>query len=455
MGNTHSKKSKGSCRCLTDKKNRRRAAKREMESASPEVVHRVQEDGHPRLQLIKLPEDSVKQEMDAAEQNMNAAKRDVHAAEQKVNAAEQKVNAAEQKVNAAKREVYGAIREVTQLSQEGGDPCLLELAKERLSVAKDGMADAKEGRTAAREGVTAANRILGAAIMLLELEIENQRNDMNSEHFHTVIAKSPSVGARNAYLDMINSKIRNPWACDDKKSLAGVLDEKAACRQDKLRRQVANHYRCKQIVKNDGQTVTLARCCVTEILGDHTQVVAAHLIPRSAPKKFVQLLEMDVNHGIDDYRNLVLLSKNIEAAYDSQRLCFVKDELTGNVIMHILDPQVKDEPIYPGSKEKIGDYRDRPMVFDVDRGPYNRVLSFHAGISHALAKTKGWIPKGEEAPCEYGSPLTNDTIRCLQADYSYSCDSLEMDEDIKQVETESTVLTDTSDRGTHSAKDST
>lgn len=146
----------------------------------------------------------------------------------------------------------------------------------------------------------------------------------------------------------------------------------------------------KEIGEADGgKVVTMATCCVTGKKGDHNQVTAAHLLPRSAPPRFLEKLDMDLKRGFDSFRNVILLAKNIKEAFDAQCLCFVSEENTGEFELKILDEKVGDEPIWNGSTIKIKTFSGKTMKYADKNRPYSRVLSYHERTSYIKAINEG------------------------------------------------------------------
>ena len=221
------------------------------------------------------------------------------------------------------------------------------------------------------------------------------------------IARSQSMLTTNHYIDYLIPQVRNPWVIET----GFVATGSSTSRDRNLRNNVANHYRCK--VKDKVTKAIMAKCCISQHWGDHTSVVAAHLLPKRSDKYLLKYFQFDGTKGLDDFRNVVLFAKNIEMAFDLQRVCFVKDQSTGEIILRILDPVVRVMPIFEGANEMIGDFEGAPMSFERKNvGPYTRVLSHHAALSRSVAMRNGWIPYEENKPkeYEYGSPLVRDTV---------------------------------------------
>ena len=124
-------------------------------------------------------------------------------------------------------------------------------------------------------------------------------------------------------------------------------------------------------------------CMVTEISGDGECVVAAHIAPAHSRVKYLRnigLTEEDVNSS----RNGLLLSKNIEIAFNRLQLSFIRGpiaDLTGlprdGFTMKIWDDDCRDTFIWNGSKKRIGEYDGKQLLLGT-HNPLKQVLSYQA-----------------------------------------------------------------------------
>jgi len=244
----------------------------------------------------------------------------------------------------------------------------------------------------------------------------------NNAVLNDQIVNSPGVRMVRQSLDALSPQLRNPWSKDV--GSVAKLNAEAGKKDEQLRQQVANSYRCKKNSSDaGGKPVTFARCCVTQLEGDHNHVTAAHLLPRRSAPQFLKTFDMsDEPMGIDCYRNIILLAKNIEAGFNDQRLCFVKNDDKTEIVLQILDPAIANEPIFPGASSTIGDYAGKPLKFRERAGPFTRILSLHAQLSYQVAKQMTLITEEEPIPekCKYGSPVVGDTVHCLADDFELS-----------------------------------
>ena len=254
----------------------------------------------------------------------------------------------------------------------------------------------------------------------------NQSDTLSRSLFRT-----PTMKMRRHFIDSIDPQLRNPWT-KKKGTLTEAKTPTSDLRIENMRTNVANYYRCKKIVRKEGKKVTMATCCVTGKSGDHTQVLGAHLLPLRCHKYVIEKLDMsNIENGINNFRNFVLLSDGIEKAFDDQRLCFVSDGL-GKLVLRILDPTVASVPIFPGAEDTIGKFEGTEMKFPDGKRPFTRVLSFHAQMSLLEAIKNAWEHNAHVTVenTDYGSPLTNDIlfIRQYVQDYAGSIDDAKTEE---------------------------
>jgi FtsZ-binding cell division protein ZapB len=175
-------------------------------------------------------------------------------------------------------------------------------------------------------------------------------------------------------------------------------------RSQDLRKKAADHYGDCEITEN---MEIVATCRLTGVRGEPNVIAIAHILPRNAAEHF--LLQCDMN-DVDHPRNTIFLCKNIEQAFNDQKLCFLMDEFTGNLILKILHNGTKDDVLFPGAPETIGLYDGKPMRFMEKEVPFTKALSLHAQTAYAMAKEKNWIEREVPDPIMYGSPVSFDTI---------------------------------------------
>jgi hypothetical protein len=131
------------------------------------------------------------------------------------------------------------------------------------------------------------------------------------------------------------------------------------------------------------------KCMVTGVIGvkgkqqGQDMVVAAHLWPRSKERSFCRWqtsLDVAVCEDIDQPQNGMFLRKDIEEAYDSQRIIFVCNPFDITIQLKVLDPTLLTQtPTGCGMT-----YKDLEQVvigkptITREKRPSFRVLSLHA-----------------------------------------------------------------------------
>jgi len=118
-------------------------------------------------------------------------------------------------------------------------------------------------------------------------------------------------------------------------------------------------------------------CMLTGQKGNGDFVVAAHLAPARSKIKILNQIGMKES-DISDPRNFLLLASNIEKAYDSLQLSFIKENaLSTRLVMKIWDDTIRKNKIWPNSNLVIGSYEGRPLNLGRHK-PFKRALSFQA-----------------------------------------------------------------------------
>lgn len=175
--------------------------------------------------------------------------------------------------------------------------------------------------------------------------------------------KKINIIAENQYVHA------NPW-----ESMSITTDGTA----DNLRVKILKYYSLgtKTVCMLAGETVP------------PDQIKLAHILPRSTKAHIFRKLGME-SSDINDIRNLLLLSKNVEEAFDSMKISFVarvNSEFRKELIMHVWDNSVLEKPIYPGSTRNIGEFIDQPLNLQMNADqvhmPFKRCLSFQAFMCH-------------------------------------------------------------------------
>lgn len=106
-------------------------------------------------------------------------------------------------------------------------------------------------------------------------------------------------------------------------------------------------------------------------------VKLAHICPKSSNPDIRKLLGLSEKDVKTNFRNVILLSWNIERCFDRKLLSFVqKDPLHDTLIMKIWDEEIKNMPIFDGSPQKIGDFEGQPLTFLKRQKTYRRCFAY-------------------------------------------------------------------------------
>jgi hypothetical protein len=148
-----------------------------------------------------------------------------------------------------------------------------------------------------------------------------------------------------------------------------------------------NSYR-KDFLKSLGYTPKKRKqfpCMVTGQSGDGEEVVAAHLAPAKSKARILDSIGM-TEQDINSPRNFLLLSKNIEKAFDKLQLSFVKENpLSNNLVMKIWDNSIRSKKIWEGSDHVIGSY-DGAILRLGHHIPFKRAMSYQAYQAYLVHK---------------------------------------------------------------------
>lgn len=154
-------------------------------------------------------------------------------------------------------------------------------------------------------------------------------------------------------------------------------------------------------------------------------MTASHLLKHATKNYLKEQFEID---NINDPRNVIMLCKGIEKAFEAGRIYFVQGDSDRDFLLKVWDPSVVDESIYVGAKKTIGSLVDRRLLVPRNvEPPFKRVLSDHAQRSYNHALKKGWIEPDVAEPVEYGSPLKNNILSITVKNTSTDEEQSEMD----------------------------
>jgi hypothetical protein len=129
----------------------------------------------------------------------------------------------------------------------------------------------------------------------------------------------------------------------------------------------------------------LFRCMVSKKVGDHNQIVAAHIIPALSRYDRLEYVGM-TPESVDTPRNGLLLAFGIEQAFDKLQLSFIKNPnvLRDEFIMKIWDDDIRNNSIWkpkyalPQGKDfTIGEFDNMPLILG-NHQPFKRAILFQS-----------------------------------------------------------------------------
>jgi len=185
-------------------------------------------------------------------------------------------------------------------------------------------------------------------------------------------------------------------------------------REDNFRESVARYYECYR--SEPGLTasiVSYATCCVTGHEGTgqgRDGVVVSHNLGRARCREAYESFCLDAVVHCDNFRNMVLLTKQLETWYEEKRWCFFPtDDHKPTFYMKIMDPDIRKTHVH---SKPLRVYESNLITFPDNKAPFTRIFSHHAQCCYANAINKGWILPKEPPPPHFGSPLKDDTLQC-------------------------------------------
>jgi len=169
-----------------------------------------------------------------------------------------------------------------------------------------------------------------------------------------------------------------------------------------------NNFQRQDLFRHHGLEERTVTCMFT---GARGKVKLAHLLPINVDYSVVRGLRME--NQLNSFRNNLILSENIEKAYDKQRISFTQHPtLIDKFIMKVWDDTVLDEPIFgqlnDSDAPKLSQFTNCLLNASIDmplngpHQPFKRILAYH----DFMCFMKWSIYKGEVLNCgdDFGSP---------------------------------------------------
>ncbi len=133
-------------------------------------------------------------------------------------------------------------------------------------------------------------------------------------------------------------------------------------------------------------------CMILNISMARDKVTSSHIWKSETHGDGLQAFGLSPE-SVHSVRNILLLATNIERAFDVKQLCFLYNPLQQTLTLKILDPilfaqKIRDDPV---DKRTFRDIDSSVLRHPHDKFPYRRILHWHAKMSFAHAKIKGWI----------------------------------------------------------------
>ena len=160
----------------------------------------------------------------------------------------------------------------------------------------------------------------------------------------------------------------------------------------------------------------LPKCMISGISGNGNEVICGHLVPCSSPQD--KLAELAISpKDVNKLENCVFWCQAFESAYENLKISFVRNDPLHDVYsLHIWDNSVRDDKLFSGRTETIGQYEGR----NLDLGSHviwKRALSYQAYqayIYHKAGCTS--IPVNQTLYGSPDNPFYNYALE-LQKDY--------------------------------------
>jgi len=105
-------------------------------------------------------------------------------------------------------------------------------------------------------------------------------------------------------------------------------------------------------------------------------------------------------------RNGLLLSEDLEKAFDNRDVCFIYNPIKKQIQLFVLNPEIRDRIVSPSTSKTFKDIDGDPVR--AKKMPFRRLLAWHAklALEHALAR--GWIDSVDKQGYETLLELSED-----------------------------------------------
>mmetsp|Transcript_6030 Transcript_6030/g.10687 ORF Transcript_6030/g.10687 Transcript_6030/m.10687 type:complete len:544 (-) Transcript_6030:253-1884(-) len=274
------------------------------------------------------------------------------------------------------------------------------------------------------------NRRLRLLGWIKHYSLEGRFKKAEAPQLNDLHESSRRIKGLDARMSALSPALKNPWL------IVVEAEKKKTPRTVNMRKKAIDYYtgvNSTELVRSLKRGL-IATCSVTGCHGFDREVVAAHILPLGSSDYWRKTLEIT---DLNNLRNIVLLCKNIEKAFDRLQLCFLQGDSAGEYKLKIWDKRgLKGITLFDyygrnedntvtltngevfddqsgESQRLITSYNGHVFRFPENKLPFSKILSYHVQESYKWALEKEWITRDEEDPPEvYGSPFNNDLLIC-------------------------------------------
>ena len=181
-----------------------------------------------------------------------------------------------------------------------------------------------------------------------------------------------------------------------------VTNNRTMAESAEFKRAVVDFYQRREVTDPATDRIISARCMISGGVHKYGHLCAAHLVKHCKPE-LMTLYDLPQD-DIDSPRNGILILKELELAFDHKTVCFLRNPMTGALVLRVLDPSLVGKRIHPSSTSEIrtfGDINGCVLQHPAGNLPFRRILSMHAKLSLSRALRSGWIQNEEEIDMYY------------------------------------------------------
>lgn len=181
-----------------------------------------------------------------------------------------------------------------------------------------------------------------------------------------------------------------------------VTNNRTMVESAEFKRAVVDFYQRREVTDSATDKIISARCMISGGVHKYADLCPAHLVKHCKPE--LMTLYGLSQGNVDNPRNGILILKELELAFDHKTVCFLRNPITGELILRVLDPVLLSKRIHLTSATEIrtfGDINGCVLQHPTGNVPFRRILSMHAKLSLSRALCYGWIDDEEEIDTYY------------------------------------------------------